>query len=240
MSGRRLSPATIKKEIVTLRTAWNWAEKMGMVTGRFPYHGLRYAKIDEKPPFRPSKRSSGGSSRAESRPPKGKNSGRALFLRTPEIAELLAYAKEHAAHPWIYPMICMAAHTGARRSELIRMQITDIDFTGAASSSTRRNGPGAGRLDPAGAAVGLPRGRAKGMAGIAPRRLLPFCNPAVVERSRKTQPHDRPQRHEDAGNNLDRQVGEGERARFVGLRADHGRRGPRSPAGRRYVAAGGL
>src|SRR5271166_1418610 len=31
MSGRRLSSATIKKELVTLRTAWNWAEKMGMV-----------------------------------------------------------------------------------------------------------------------------------------------------------------------------------------------------------------
>jgi hypothetical protein len=44
MGGRRLSPATIKKEIITLRTAWNWAEKMGIVAGRFPYHGLRYPK----------------------------------------------------------------------------------------------------------------------------------------------------------------------------------------------------
>jgi hypothetical protein len=44
MSGKRLSPATIRKEIVTLRTAWNWAEKMAMVTGRLPYHGLRYAR----------------------------------------------------------------------------------------------------------------------------------------------------------------------------------------------------
>ncbi len=50
-SGKRLSPATIRKEIVTLRTAWNWAEKMLMVAGRFPYHGLRYARSDEKPPF---------------------------------------------------------------------------------------------------------------------------------------------------------------------------------------------
>jgi hypothetical protein len=41
MSGRPLSSATIKKELVTLRTAWNWAEKMGMVAGRFPYHVLR-------------------------------------------------------------------------------------------------------------------------------------------------------------------------------------------------------
>ncbi len=51
MGGKRLSAATIKKEIVTLRTAWNWAEKMTLVAGRFPYHGLRYPKSDEKPPF---------------------------------------------------------------------------------------------------------------------------------------------------------------------------------------------
>ena len=27
-----------------------------------------------------------------------------------------------------YPLVCMAAHTGARRSELARMLVTDVDF----------------------------------------------------------------------------------------------------------------
>ena len=45
MGGKRLSAATIKKEIVTLRTAWNWADKMALVAGRFPYHGLRYPLV---------------------------------------------------------------------------------------------------------------------------------------------------------------------------------------------------
>ena len=51
--GRRgpLTPATIKKEIVTLRTAWNWGVRMQIVSGRYPYDGLRYPKSDEKPPF---------------------------------------------------------------------------------------------------------------------------------------------------------------------------------------------
>ena len=31
--GRRLSPATIKKEVAALRAARNWAERMGMVKG---------------------------------------------------------------------------------------------------------------------------------------------------------------------------------------------------------------
>ena len=37
--GRRgpLTPATIKKEIVTLRTAWNWGVRMKIVAGRYPY-----------------------------------------------------------------------------------------------------------------------------------------------------------------------------------------------------------
>lgn len=130
MGGKRLSAATIKKEIVTLRTAWNWAEKMGLVTGRFPYHGLRYPKSDEKPPFQTideiERRLAAGGLTADQR----KELWECLYLRTSEIAELLAHAREHAAHPWIYPLICMAAHTGARRSELLRMLVSDVDFEG--------------------------------------------------------------------------------------------------------------
>ncbi len=32
----KLSPATIRKEIVTLRTAWNWGVQMKLLEGRFP------------------------------------------------------------------------------------------------------------------------------------------------------------------------------------------------------------
>jgi hypothetical protein len=51
MGGKRLSAATLKKEIVTLRTAWNWAAKMELVEGRSPNDGLRFPKMVEKPPF---------------------------------------------------------------------------------------------------------------------------------------------------------------------------------------------
>jgi integrase len=52
----------------------------------------------------------------------------ALYLLVPEIAGLLESVREKAAYPWIYPMACMAAHTGTRRSELARMLVTDVDF----------------------------------------------------------------------------------------------------------------
>lgn len=39
--GKSLSAATIRKEIVSLRTARNWGTRMGLVAGRFPVDGLR-------------------------------------------------------------------------------------------------------------------------------------------------------------------------------------------------------
>ena len=51
-----------------------------------------------------------------------------LFLTLRQIDELLRYVKANARHPFIYPMLVFAAHTGARRSEMIRSQIDDIDF----------------------------------------------------------------------------------------------------------------
>lgn len=49
-----------------------------------------------------------------------------LFLSVVEIAELLAYVKKAAQQPFIHPMVAMAAHTGARRSELIQSQLNDF------------------------------------------------------------------------------------------------------------------
>lgn len=31
-------------------------------------------------------------------------------------------------YPWVYPLYCFAAHTGARRSELLRALVGDVDF----------------------------------------------------------------------------------------------------------------
>jgi len=130
MYGRRLSPATIKKEIVTLRTAWNWAVEMGLVAGRFPNKGLRFPKLDEKPPFMTRAEierriAAGGLTEAEK-----KDLWNALFLTLPEVAELLSELRESGTLPWVYPMACFAAHTGARRSELLRARVADIDLEG--------------------------------------------------------------------------------------------------------------
>lgn len=136
--GRRgpLNPATIKKEIVTLRTAWNWGARMGLVAGRCPTDGLRYAKEEEKPPFQ---------TRAEIErqlpglpPAKTGELWEALYLTTEEVDRLLAHVKENARHAWIYPLLVTAAHTGARRGELLRMQTADVDLAAGVLSIRER------------------------------------------------------------------------------------------------------
>ena len=45
---RLLSPTTIRKEVATLRAAWNWGAQAGLLTGPFPHRGLKYPKTTEK------------------------------------------------------------------------------------------------------------------------------------------------------------------------------------------------
>jgi integrase len=52
-----------------------------------------------------------------------------LFLTKPEIQSVLDHVRVAAHHPFIYPMFVFVAHTGARRSEILRSQIDDFDFS---------------------------------------------------------------------------------------------------------------
>src|SRR5262249_50737660 len=38
------------------------------------------------------------------------------------------HVRTNARHGWIYPMFCLAAHTGMRRSEILRARVSDFDF----------------------------------------------------------------------------------------------------------------
>jgi len=128
--GGRISPTTIKKEVVTLRTAWNWGAKMGLVAGRYPNDGLSYPKTDEKPPFQTKSEVERSIAAGGLTPAQIKELWESLYLQSHEMAGLLAHVSDHATYPWIYPLVCMAAHTGARRSELLKMQVTDLDAEG--------------------------------------------------------------------------------------------------------------
>jgi integrase len=52
----------------------------------------------------------------------------ALYLTLPEVERLLAHVEANALHPWNHPLLATAAHTGARKGELLRMRVGDVDF----------------------------------------------------------------------------------------------------------------
>jgi integrase len=128
--GRSLSAATIKKEIVTLRTIWNWSLHMGFVKKAFPNRGLRYPKLTEKPPFQTYAEIERRVRRGGLTPAQEADLWDCAFLSLSEVADLLLHVKQHALQPFLYPMFVFAAHTGARRSEMMRSQLDDIDFEG--------------------------------------------------------------------------------------------------------------
>jgi integrase len=119
-----VSPVTIKKEINSFRATWNWGARMNLLEGQFPSRGLVYPKTDQKLPFMTW-------AEIERRIKAGGNADElwdALYLDAKQIAALLKHVKATAATDWVYPMFAMAAHTGARRSELIRACVEDIDL----------------------------------------------------------------------------------------------------------------
>jgi integrase len=126
--GKPLSPVTVKKEVSSFRAAWNWAVVSDLVSGPFPSRGLVYPKTDEKPPFMSleevRRRIAPNLTVAEQ-----DDLWECLYLTTNELPCLLAYIQKTALHPWVYPLLAFIAHTGARRSEALRVLVQDVDFT---------------------------------------------------------------------------------------------------------------
>ena len=123
MNGK-LSPATIKKEIVTLRTVWNWGRQNKLVEGLFPSRGLRYPKGKQKLPFM---QFADVVRLAKANPDQAAEYWECCYLTKNDITELLAYVKTKARHSFIYPLFCTVGFTGARRSEMARARVTDVD-----------------------------------------------------------------------------------------------------------------
>jgi integrase len=123
---KEVAGVTIKKEIDTLRSVWNWSARMGSVLGDFPGKGLVYPKDKEKLPFMTWKeierRIGAGGDPQEL--------WECLYVTVLELDELLGYVKTKTAPDWVYPLLLFAAHTGTRRSEMIRAKAEDVDLAG--------------------------------------------------------------------------------------------------------------
>ncbi len=127
-AGKQIAPVTIRKEIDGLRAAWNWGRHTGLVPGEWPGRGLVYRKTKEKPPFQTRAEIRRRIARGGLTDGQKRELWESLYLAADELSVFLGHVSSAARHAFIYPMICTAAHTGARRSELLRAQVSDVDF----------------------------------------------------------------------------------------------------------------
>ena len=181
---------------------------MGLTSGKFPNRGLRYPKADEKPPFMTmaeiERQLAGGGD--------PDLLWEALYLQASELTELLAHVKEKAPHPWIYPLFCFAAHTGARRSEILRALVADVDFTGntvLVREKKRTRGQRTTRRVPL---TPFLKEVLTGMAGGPPRRSGPVlpCRHRCPQQEAK--PDHRPPERKETPVLAERPDGDGEEA----------------------------
>jgi integrase len=107
-----------------------------------------------------------------------------LYLTRPEIEEFLAYVQQNSTLPWVYPMVAFAAYTGARRSEMLRALVTDVDLeTGVVliREKKRLKGKRSTRSAPI-----TPRLAAvlRGWLAVRPESPYLFCQAQQVSRSK--------------------------------------------------------
>jgi hypothetical protein len=127
--GRPISHVTIQKEIGTLSSVWNrWARPLGLVDGLAPTKGLIYAKVRAKPPFQTREQIERQVERGGLSAQEIKDLWGSLFLTLGQVQELLAHVRDRGGRPWVYVAFCLAAYTGARRSEILRSRVDDLDF----------------------------------------------------------------------------------------------------------------
>lgn len=127
LRGKGVGPTTIKKELTTFCTIWSWAVEMGHLKGAFPRKGLRLPKVEEKPPFQTWAQIQSQINEGDFTEDEQSQLWDCLFLDLKQIKELVDFVEQTAHHPVLFPMIATAAHTGARRSELIRSLRSDLD-----------------------------------------------------------------------------------------------------------------
>jgi integrase len=128
--GKYITATTIKKEIETFRAVWNWAVELKYLTGPAPVKGLKYPKAKEKPPFQTWDEIKRAIDRNHLTKAEQRELWDSLFLTVPQIGEVLAHVDAQQKLPaFVHPMLVFVAHTGARRSEMLRSRIDDFNLT---------------------------------------------------------------------------------------------------------------
>jgi integrase len=185
--GTRIKSRTVKKEVASFRAVWNWGKLHGLVHGDAPTLGLKYEKETQKPPFQTWEQTERQVARGNLAPVEIKNLWDSLFLNSQQTNDCLQHVKKHAAFPFIYPMLVFVAHTGARRSEMMRSRVEDFDFeTGQVSIREKKRDRSVKETRRLVQMTALLKEVMQAwLGGDHPGGAFTFCHDDVVPRSRK-------------------------------------------------------
>jgi integrase len=184
-AGLGIAPVTIKKEIEGGRAAWNWGRSAGLVGGDWPGKGLVYPKADEPPPFQTVEEIERRIGKGDLTATQKRELWQSLYLRVTEVADLLACVEANAEHAWVYPLFVTAAHTGMRRSELVRAKVTDVDFEGGSIVIRERKRVKGTRSTRRAPLTSLLRSALEAWLSVHPGGNALFCHSSEVRHSSK-------------------------------------------------------
>ena len=124
--GGQMTASTIRKEVNTFRAIWKWAvvhEQLAPLD--FPAKTLRYPKTEELPPFQTLEEIRQQTRTLDPKSRQFAELWSCAYLNRDEVEALLDHVKANARYGFLYPMFVLAAHTGARRSEILRSEFGD-------------------------------------------------------------------------------------------------------------------
>jgi integrase len=180
-----IAPVTLKKEIATFRGCWNWATHGGLLKGPFPNKGLRIPKEEEKEPFRTFAEIEAVITTEHLDEDRLEALWKSLYLTCAELEEFLAYVRQNGTLPWLYPMVTFAAFTGARRSEMLRSLLADVDLE-AGIVTIREKKRVRGKRSTRTAPITPKLAEVlRGWLAVRPTSTHLFCQAAQVTRSKK-------------------------------------------------------
>ena len=126
--GKSIHPDTVKKEVATLRLIWNWGVSRGHLEGPAPTNGIAYPKSEQKSPFMTWDEIQRVINRGGLSAEQEAGLWESLYLTLPQIEEVLDHVRKASQYTFVLPMFVLVAHTGARRSEILKSQMDDFDF----------------------------------------------------------------------------------------------------------------
>ena len=126
--GKKINPVTIRKELTSFSSLWSWMRRCGHGSGKFPNSGLRYPKVAEKAKFQTWAEIERQIAKSRLTENEQAELWDSLYLTTAEIDEVLDFVEQQPTNRFMFPMLLIAAHTGTRRSEILRSEVSDFDF----------------------------------------------------------------------------------------------------------------